>query len=272
MSKELLAERDFAGCQIMGARREQQDSYSVRVIEGVADVAESLFLVVADGMGGYLGGREAGLVAVEGCVNGFFEAFSGRGERGEGERLSSAEVSGFLSEALREANVAVGKLIEKDPVNFEQSGTTLVAVVVSSFGVRWVSVGDSPLFLLRGGVLRRLNEDHSMRGILAERVAEGEMSEEEMKTHPERNMLISAVCGEEISIYDLPEEAEVLEKGDILLLASDGVLTLEEGQIASVLEESKGLPASEIVEELLVAVRMVGEPKQDNVTVAVVKW
>ncbi len=286
MNKVLQIDRDFSGGQTIGARREQQDSYAFSVIEGVPESARSLMLVIADGMGGYLGGKEAGSVAVQGCINGFFDARKmSQGdeglavplseEAGQGKEevaLGSSEVFVCLEKALGEANSAVTALIASAPLIFEQSGTTLVAAVVSSFGVRWVSVGDSPLFLWRGGELMRLNEDHSMRSVLALQVAEGGLRVEELKTHPQRNMLMSAVCGSEIELFDLPEDAFFLEDGDILLAASDGVLTLEEEVISGILETHRERTASEIVAVLLDAVKEAKEPRQDNTTVAVVKW
>lgn len=286
MSKVLQIDRDFSGGQTIGSRREQQDSYAFSVIEGVPELARSLMLVIADGMGGYLGGKEAGSVAVQGCINGFFAAWKTSqgdggfgvplsGEEGEGKEkvsLRSSEVLACLENALGAANSEVTALIARDPLIFEQSGTTLVAAVVSSFGVRWVSVGDSPLFLWRNGELMRLNEDHSMRSVLALQVAEGELRAEELKTHPQRNMLTSAVCGGEIELFDLPEDAFFLEEGDILLAASDGVLTLEEEVISGILETHRERTASEIVAGLLDAVKEAKEPRQDNTTVAVVKW
>ena len=106
-------------------------------------------------------------------------------------------------------------------------GTTLVAAYLSEAGIAWISVGDSPLWLFRGRQLMRLNEDHSLR---------------QMKREGARvsgNMLMSAVTGEPIPIVDCRPDPIEVRKGDLILLASDGVLTLSEPEIVSVLRANR---------------------------------
>ncbi|MDV7397317.1 hypothetical protein RZS08_38305, partial [Arthrospira platensis SPKY1] len=84
--------------------------------------------------------------------------------------------------------------------------------------------------------------------------------------HPDRNALISALTGDELDLVDLPRRAYALERGDQVLLASDGVLTLEEHEIATVLAGSVPGEAGPC-QRLLEAVTSRQAATQDNVTV-----
>jgi serine/threonine protein phosphatase PrpC len=136
-------------------------------------------------------------------------------------------------------------------------GSTLVAVVVSAAEVRWISVGDSPLFLLSNGRLERLNADHSMVPQIEALVARGIITAEEAAQHPGRHTLREAVMGNPLTLID--EGRRALAPGDQLLVCSDGVLTLEEADIA----REAGKP----VQGLIDAVLAEGAPRQDNVTI-----
>ena len=136
-------------------------------------------------------------------------------------------------------------------------GSTLVAAVVSSEGLNWISVGDSPVWLFREGELERLNADHSMKSELDELVAEGRMTEEEAKQDPRRNMLNLAVMGAPIprKMRDVPKQPVAVKKGDLVVLASDGLLTLDKPEIARILQEKRDEPLKHSVEELIKKVK-----------------
>jgi len=123
--------------------------------------------------------------------------------------------------------------------------------------VRWISVGDSPLFLVSNGRIERLNADHSMVPQIEALVARGIISAEEAAQHPGRHTLREAVMGHPLTLID--EGQRALEPGDRLLICSDGVLTLEESDIVR--------EANRPVRDLVAAVLAVGEPRQDNVTI-----
>ena len=146
-------------------------------------------------------------------------------------------------------------------------GSTLLAVVVSQRGLEWVSIGDSPLWLFRDGHLVRINSDHSMAPVLADMVASGRITEDEMAEDSNRHMLRSAVMGDEISLIDISSQPRDLKKGDLLLLASDGIMTLGEKEIVNILQEMQGASLEENAVALLKAVEDVALPNQDNATV-----
>jgi len=220
------------GAQHQGARPYQEDSWALRTLSD-----DTVLAVLADGMGGHVGGATASRLAVGGFVMAI--------ERGDS-----------LAEALDAANRAIGTAVTRDPA-LESMGSTLVGVVVSATEVRWISVGDSPFFLLSHGRLERLNADHSMVPQIDALVARGIISAEEAAQHPGRNTLREAVMGQPLSLID--EGRRALAPDDRLLVCSDGVLTLDE---AGIVRE-----ANRPVRNLIDAVLAVGAPRQDNVTV-----
>ncbi|MBI3198853.1 MAG: SpoIIE family protein phosphatase, partial [Rhodospirillales bacterium] len=141
--------------------------------------------------------------------------------------------------------------------DLEGMGATVVAAQVRGDEVRWISVGDSPFFLVTGGKLERLNADHSMAPQIDALVARGMLTAEEAEHHPGRHTLREAVMGEPLSLID--KGSRRLGPGDRLLLCSDGVQTLTVEQIAA----AASRPASSMVEQVLAAAK----DHQDNITV-----
>lgn len=275
----MRVDSDFAGRQILGQRDEQQDAYGFSIIAAgdKEHEAQTLLITVADGMGGYEGGREASAEALRAFVEGYFGYLDGskvsaktpggsNGDRDENPFSNSA-----LAAALGVANGALDNLIEENPEKLEEAGTTLLGVVVSRAQVAWISVGDSPLLLWRKGEIRRLNADHSMRAVLAQKIAAHQMLPADLATHPERNVLRSALLGGEIEHVDSPAKPTSLQAGDILLAATDGLLTLGSDELASTVARFRNKPALVIAQRLVKAVEAKRAPKQDNATVAVVK-
>jgi serine/threonine protein phosphatase PrpC len=220
------------GDQHQGARPYQEDSWAMRPL---AD--GSLLAVIADGMGGHAGGAVASKVAVEAFIN-------------------AVEQGGGLSDGLDDANTAVGKHAAANR-ELTGMGATLLAAHVRGDEVRWISVGDSPLFLVSAGRIERLNADHSMAPQIEELVKRGVITQEEGAVHPARHTLREAVMGEPLSLID--KGSRRVGPDAKLLLCSDGVQTLSEKDIeAAVLKPVRGL-----IEAVLAA----ADPHQDNVTV-----
>lgn len=147
------------------------------------------------------------------------------------ENFRNAFVSGSelnprerLFQALQAANYAIfdQSVVEPTP---QGMGTTLLAAVVAADALHWMSVGDSPLWLLRGQEMQSLNQDHSVGGVLDRRAHAGEITYEEASQASEHSKLLEAVMGEEIKRVDSPVAPLPLRAGDIVLLASDGVET-----------------------------------------------
>jgi PPM family protein phosphatase len=220
------------GGQHQGARPYQEDSWALKPL---ADGA--LLAVVADGMGGHAGGAVASRLVVDGLV-------------------AAVEKGGSLADGLMQANAAV-RNGARGRGDLAGMGSTVVAAIVEGEEVRWISVGDSPFYLLTGGSLERLNADHSMAPQIDELLARGVISAEEAANHPGRHTLREAVMGETLTLID--EGRRHLEPAARLLLCSDGVHSLSDAAIAA--------QATQPVRGLIAAVLAVGSPHQDNVTV-----
>jgi len=134
-----------------------------------------------------------------------------------------------------------------------------------------VSVGDSPLFLIREGALRRLNKVHSLATHLDFLAEVGEITAEGAAAHPGRHVLTSALGTGEIEQIDCPDAPVALAPGDVVLAASDGLLTLAEGEIARLVAAAPDASAGELAEALLEAVAEARAEGQDNVSVAVLR-
>lgn len=253
----LVEGRDFAGRQSQGAREVQEDSYGVMPRVEFAGAPDDLFLVVADGMGGHAAGEVASSLAVQTFAETFLES-------------GTACDSGRLWDCLEEANRRIARELESRGAAVQGMGTTLLAVLLRGHSVRWMSVGDSPLYLVRGHELHRLNRIHSKATELAEKVQAGEITEEQARTDPTRHTLLSALIGE--AIYDVDDPPPVdLMAGDVLIAATDGIETLTHEEIAAVVSSLREADASALAEGLLQAVQSKQFPKQDNTTVVVVR-
>jgi len=249
----MIEGRQYAVRQSQGARDYQEDLAEFSPIKH--EDGDGLLMVLADGMGGHRGGAHASRVAVET----FIETFS----REEGK------VPDRLDRALHEANDQVGEDSSTNP-ELEGMGCTLVGVVATKAGLEWISVGDSPMWMVRDGHLQRLNEDHSMAPILSKQVELGEMTAEEAARHPQRNALRSAIIGEKMQHIDRSKQPIRFRKGDRLLIASDGVETLSEDVIGALFNESKDDDAQTLAEKLVTTVDDVQRKGQDNTTVMVI--
>ena len=211
-------------------------------------------MILADGMGGHPGGVEASGVA----VSAFADAFKTAKWDGTAERLRAS---------LDAADAAVAQHSEEHD-GFSGMGCTLVACVVMKDGsAQWTSVGDSLLFHLPAGRNRsvtRLNEDHSMRPVLEDMVRLGRMTPEEAE-HGPVNQLRSALTGEGLTLVDEGADAVELKVGDWLIVASDGLNTLQVDEVRRLCDEHR--TPHTVVSELLMAVTERARTAQDNTTV-----
>ena len=244
---------DIAGAQIDGARDYQEDAFLITRLSNSSGERSASLVIVADGMGGHAAGNVASNMAVQ--------TFN--------KHLTSSYPSDAMSTVLREAVLQANNSITetvRETAALKGMGCTLVATIIDDTELRWVSVGDSHLYLVRDGKVLKKNADHSYGGFLARMAEQGKPIEPEAGFS--RNMLMSALTGDEIADIDCPETALELQAGDRIIIASDGLDTLSHGKLASHLE--KGTSAKECVDALLKAVQDARMPRQDNTTVIVV--
>lgn len=208
----------------------------------------NLFLV-ADGMGGH----KAGDLASEYTVSRVCEAVT-----------KSMQKIPFqiLKGAFQYANQ---KLIEKaaESPAYTGMGTTLVAVTVQDDGTVYVAnVGDSRLYRI-GDEIEQITEDHSL---VEEMVRMGEISKEEARNHPEKNIITRAIG---VSDTIEPDYFDTkLEKGECLLLCSDGLSNMiEDAQIREILKHRTNLKSG--AEELVRTANENGG--RDNISVVLIE-
>jgi len=215
-----------------------------------------LIAVLADGMGGHAGGALASRTVCRQFLQTFARERAGMRDR--------------LRLSLTAANRAIALEVESKRA-LRGMGSTLVGTVFTSEGLEWVSVGDSPLFLLRSGHIELVNEDHSLAPLLDELARAGRISAEQARTDSRRHMLRSAVTGEDLDLIDLSLRPLTLQPGDHVVLASDGIHTIETAEIARVVKGYEQLGPQAIADALVREVEAMRDPHQDNFTVVVVR-
>ncbi len=242
-----------SGKQSLGQRDTQEDAYRI-VRQSEQDPNADVLILLADGMGGHAGGEVASNLALEAFEHHFSNVSKNPKPRQR------------LKEALLAANAAVAKRVKEEPA-LKGMGCTLIAALKIGDRLLWASVGDSILFLYRNEKLRRLNVDHSLYGELLEMVKDGKITQAEADSHPRRNALRSAIMGETVALIDV--NGVELQPGDIVVLASDGLETLSDAEIAQIVGADPKADVRAMSSDLLNAVDERARPKQDNTTVTV---
>lgn len=242
-----------SGKQSIGRRDNQEDAFKI-VFQDDSNAGSDLLMLLSDGMGGHAGGEVASRLVCQV----FAEHFIGKSRQ--------TRPRPRLQESLAVANRALASKIKSSP-DLRGMGCTLIAALKMGDRLVWISVGDSILFLLRNGRMQRLNADHSVFGELMEMVRAGKMSMQEARAHPKRNALRSAILGGKIAMEDL--NSIELRKGDLLVLASDGLETLSDAEIATILTRVERPDVRAVASDLLNAVESKGAPSQDNTSVIV---
>ena len=198
-----------------------------------------LVVMVADGMGGAVGGEVA-------------------------SRLAVAEASQGTDRPEQRVSRANGQVFERSLSDPELAGmgTTLTLMEFAPDGVAHLAhIGDSRAYLWHEGVMEQITDDHT---VVAEQLAAGRITENDIAHHPQRSMLtrVVGISGEiEVDVVDFQ-----LEPGDRLLICSDGLTNMvDDGVIAEQL--GAGAP-EEVAWNLVEAANRAGG--HDNITVVVV--
>lgn len=243
----------------IGQRNTQEDA----VITDFPVGSDTGFAVVADGMGGH----SAGEVASRHVITQLYAAMK---FSTESYAEDPSALPGIMSQGLDAANDAVRDHIRQHP-RLRGMGSTLVCLALVEGRAHWLSVGDSPLYVLRDSALKQLNQNHSYAHDLDLMVKSGALDEDEAKVHPDRGALTSAITGDQIAKTDCPETAFDLRAGDILVLASDGLQFLGDAQIGRILSKNRKKTAASICTHLMAAIDDLADTDQDNVALSVIK-
>jgi protein phosphatase len=246
-----------------GARSYQEDAAAVEPGPAASRVEPSggqgdvgaLTAVLADGMGGHAGGA----LASDTACRTFLAAFA----------AGPGEIRVRLDRAMRAANAAIAEQVTLNPT-LSGMGCTLIGSVFGAPGIEWISVGDSPLFLVRDAEIALLNEDHSLAPEIDKLAASGRISWDAARNDPRRHFLRSALTGGDIDLVDCSRRPLVLQAGDTVVLASDGIHTLAPHEILRLVAACRAAGPAAIADALIGAVDDAGEEYQDNTTVIVV--
>lgn len=251
---------DAASVSYQGARPYQEDSVLCSF-----PIGQPLgFAVIADGIGGHVSGHVASALATT-------EVYSQIKMNEAALAAGSQSIPATLQNAANLANERIAAHTEADDETTGM-GCTLLVTVVKSDKLHWLSIGDSPLFLFRGGALRLLNKDHSMAPQIDMMVKMGSMTAEVGRDHPDRNTLVSVLDGNEIAMIDCPKKPLTLLPDDIIITASDGLQYLPNATLANVLMLAKDGRSVDIANALLGALQQLDHPEQDNTAFCVVKF
>ena len=250
---------DTALVSAIGRRDVQEDA-----VAGHFPAGSGLgYVVLADGMGGHAAGDVASRIV----VREFCEELA----RHEGDpAVLERNVGAILRSAMTRANGQVARHGAARP-GLRGMGSTLVAPLILRNRLYWISVGDSLLYLLRGSRMSRLNQEHSKAQHLDRMVAKGLISQLQADQDPDRYCLTSGLQGGNVPEIDCRDRPIELQDGDILIVASDGLLSLDEARIAALVYDCRDQPSAEINARLLQVIQDADDPDQDNVTLCVVK-
>lgn len=229
-------------------RNQNQDFYSI-----VKLGRDQLLTIVCDGMGGARSGNIASKMAVE--------LFVGEVQRTARGNMKQDRIDDMLNSALELANKAV---YEQSMLSEEYKGmgTTLVAAFFQKDTVTVANVGDSRAYLLNQNGVKNVTTDHSLVELMVQR---GELTREQAKNHPGKNLITRAVGTEQTVTCDLFHHH--LSKGDSFLLCSDGLSNVMSDQ-EILFEVIHGVNKSDCCQRLMSIANYRGSP--DNVTVILV--
>lgn len=250
---------DVATVAIKGMRSYQEDS----LISSFPLGQDTGFAILSDGMGGHTSGHVASALVVA-------EMFSQLKMKDLMLEDGVLNIPDTLKEAAEAANKRVADYVADHDDSFGM-GATLLSVVIRRDKLYWLSIGDSPLLFFRDGVLRQLNQDHSMAPQIDMMVKTGAMTAEKGRDHPDRSTLTSAISGEDIDKIDCPARPIALLPDDILIAASDGLQYLSNAKIAKVLKATQDNHSVDIANALMNEVTGLEDPEQDNTAFIVIR-
>lgn len=244
-------------------RKQNEDAIGVAGLPG----QHGVFVVISDGMGGHAGGEIASRLVCDRLLRSVEALSLGQSPRERYETLCSA---------IREADRAV-RTAAADQLHLSGMGATVLAAAVTPRGVVHAHVGDSRLYVFRGGRRLYRTQDQTVVEVLRQL---GQLLEVDMGAHPQRNQLLACLGGSaaqsrcEVAppwIDDVPQQeaALALEPDDTLIFCSDGLSgQVSEGTLAQILS-ARECSAPQMAARLVEAALAAGGA--DNITVGVVR-
>ena len=230
-------------------RPQNQDAFKMEQLD-----KNALLCVVCDGMGGAKSGNIASTLAVDIFTQEVRAAYK--------SGMSFEQMSALMLSAGKTANTAVYTKAQQGE-EFRGMGTTLVAALIQGKCAAVLNVGDSRAYRINRGGIRRVTTDHSVVELMIQR---GEVTQEEARHYPGRNLITRAVGTESDVKCDLFRLD--LDRGDCVLLCSDGLTNLVDDQ-EILFEVVHGANKQRCCQSLLKIAQHRGAP--DNVTCVLVQ-
>jgi len=225
-------------------RDHNEDSVTI-----VKNGSGEILMAVADGMGGHKGGEIASSIAITHIGKRFIDTSS------VGNKEDAIK---FLKEIVSEANISLYKYTQENPESAGM-GTTLVMALITKDFLLFGNIGDSSGYVIKNKKLYKITSDHTLVNLL---VKSGELTKEEAKDHPRKNVLMRALGANmtvEMDIFDVETDIEGI------MLCSDGLTNmLEDNQIEKVLDSD--LTIDEKLQKLIYKCNNRGGT--DNISVA----
>lgn len=191
-------------------RQTNQDAYAVGELGSVA------WAVVCDGMGGANAGEVASAMAVR--------HISEQISAGMREGMSASSVKNLLETSIFSANANIYEMSSANE-QLKGMGTTVVAVVVADSVAHIAHAGDSRAYLAAGGQMEQLTTDHS---VVQELVESGELTTDEAKQHPKKNIITRALGVQRHVVVDYCQRQ--MGQGDVLIICTDGLTNYLDAQ------------------------------------------
>ena len=192
-------------------RPQNQDIYQIEKLDG-----STMLCVVCDGMGGAKSGNVASSLAAD--------VFVQEVRRNWKFGLDADRIDQILRGAVKLANFTVFDQAQQFE-EFNGMGTTLVAALVHGHRAAIIHVGDSRAYAITREGIRQLTKDQSLVQMMIER---GELAPEQARNYPGKNLITRAIGTESVVESDLTHYT--LERGDCLLLCSDGLSNVMDEQ------------------------------------------
>lgn len=237
---------EIGNAQYIGTREKQDDSF------GSYQKPYGAMAVVADGIGGFINGD----IASNMTVNTFLKEFKKNDVTGN--------VNYYFQTSAKMANYEIRKKFEDTPC-----GTTVVSVIVNKRQMYWFSVGDSSISIYRKQRLIPVNRKQNVENWLEEQYFSGKIRREEALNHPQKRRLINYIGYDGFEGGETCEQPVALQKGDMVLLYSDGLETLNQIELEELLNQ-KGT-ANDIAENIIEAIKYKNVKSKDNATVVIIK-
>jgi len=241
---------EYSGLTDIGmVRSENQDSfgkYPQDDLELYTDKGQ--LFIVADGMGGHTGGKQASSIAVDTVC-----------------KVYSESTHFNLADALQSAIVAANSKIHQAAGNsteLSRMGTTCTTLLLHEDKGIIGHVGDSRVYKIENGRIQQLTEDHTQVQAM---LKEGVLTPAEAKVYPSRSVLARALGVEEKVKVDIIQNIE-LKSGQSYLICSDGLAKVSESEILKIVSEN---PAQIACKQLVELANERGG--KDNVTVQIIK-